>query len=354
MTDTHVVTPPTGSSIASTPERVLMSIVVPVYFNALNLPDTIPQLLALDGRVDGVAVELVFVDDGSGDDSLAVLRRFQDEYPDRIRVVKLTRNFGSMAAIQAGLTVARGDCVGMIAADLQDPPELFLEMVAQWRAGSKAVFAVRADREDSPSQRLFANAYYALIRRFALSGYPPGGFDFFLVDRQVVRDIIRIGEKNTNLMSLIFWLGYRPVMIPYVRRARTKGTSRWTMAKKIKLFIDSFVAFSYVPIRFLSATGLVVAGGAFVYGAYVFYAWLINDIPVRGFAPMILVLAFTAGIQMTMLGVLGEYLWRTLDETRRRPGFVIDEVFDTRPLDDGTPPGAMRAVTNVGREVQHR
>ncbi len=324
---------PHGEATGPRTGPALLSIVVPVYFNGMNLPDTIPQLLALETRADGLSLELVFVDDGSGDDSLAVLREFQARHPDRIRIVKLTRNFGSMAAILAGLTVARGDCVGMIAADLQDPPELLLDMVSHWRAGSKAVFAVRADREDSVSQRLFARAYYSLIRRFALNDYPPGGFDFFLVDRQVVRDMVRISEKNTNLMSLIFWLGYRPVMLPYVRRARAMGKSRWTLSKKIKLFIDSFVAFSYVPIRFLSATGLVVATTAFAYGAYVFYAWLVNDIPVRGFAPVILVLAFTAGIQMTMLGVLGEYLWRTLDETRRRPAFVIDEIFDLSGTD---------------------
>ena len=342
MIDTRARGPDAGTrGPAANDDGVLFSIVVPVYFNAVNLPDTIPRLLALGGQVEGVSLELVFVDDGSGDDSLAVLRSFQLRHPDQIRVVKLTRNFGSMAAIQAGLTVARGDCVGMIAADLQDPPELFLDMLRHWRAGAKAVFAVRADREDSASQRLFANAYYTLIRRFALAGYPPGGFDFFLIDRQVVGDIIRIGEKNTNLMSLIFWLGYQPVTLPYVRRARDKGTSRWTLSKKIKLFIDSFVAFSYVPIRFLSATGLVVASTAFAYGAYVFLAWLIQDIPVRGFAPVVIVLAFTSGLQMTMLGVLGEYLWRTLDETRRRPGFVIDEVFDGRE-GNWTPPGALR------------
>ena len=241
---------PTSEGNGPRSGTTLLSIVVPVYFNAMNLPDTIPQLLSLESQAHGLTLELVFVDDGSGDDSLAVLRSFQAQHPERIRIVKLTRNFGSMAAILAGLTVARGDCVGMIAADLQDPPELFLDMLAHWRAGSKAVFAVRTDREDSASQRLFARAYYSLIRRFALRDYPAGGFDFFLVDRQVVRDMVRIGEKNTNLMSLIFWLGYRPVMLPYVRRAREKGKSRWTLAKKIKLFIDSFVAFSYVPIRF--------------------------------------------------------------------------------------------------------
>lgn len=313
------VTPRTGG---------LLSVVVPVYYNAPNLADTVPRLLELEARMDGTALELVFVDDGSGDESLEILRGFQRAHPDRLRVVKLTRNFGSMAAIQAGLTVARGDCVGMIAADLQDPPELFLEMLGHWRNGAKAVFAVRADREESAAQRFFANSYYALIRRFALPDYPPGGFDFFLIDRQVVTNINAIREKNTNLMSLIFWLGYRPVLIPYVRRARTKGTSRWTLSKKIKLVIDSFVAFSYVPIRFLSAIGLLVAATAFLYGGFVFYAWLVRDIPVRGFAPLVIVLAFTAGIQMTMLGILGEYLWRTLDETRRRPRFVIDEIFD--------------------------
>jgi glycosyltransferase involved in cell wall biosynthesis len=319
-----LATPPSRSEPSG-----IFSIIVPVYYNALNLPDTVPQLLGLrgDARSFGLELELVFVDDGSGDESLSILRDYQRRHPDVITVLKLTRNFGSMAAIQAGMSVARGNCVGMIASDLQDPPELFREMLEHWRGGAKAVFAVRADREDGVGQKLFANAYYGLMRRFALPEYPAGGFDFFLVDRQVVRDVNQIREKNTNLMSLIFWLGYRPVLVPYVRRQRTKGTSRWTLAKKVKLFIDSFVAFSYAPIRILSATGLAVATSAFLYGGFVFFAWLFNDIPVRGFAPVVIVLAFTAGIQMTMLGVLGEYLWRTLDETRRRPGYVIDEMY---------------------------
>jgi dolichol-phosphate mannosyltransferase len=307
------------------------SIVVPIYYNELNIPDTVPQLLALGDQLPGYEMELVFVDDGSGDRSLELLRAEQERHPERIRVVKLTRNFGSMAAIQAGLTVATGDCVGMIAADLQDPPELFLDMVAHWERGTKAVFAVRSDREESAAQKFFSNSYYSLIRRFALANYPPGGFDFFLIDRQIVDDVNRIREKNTNLMSLIFWLGYSSVMLPYVRRSRKKGKSRWTLGKKIKLFIDSFVAFSYVPIRFLSLIGLVVAASAFVYGGYVLYAWAFHHIPVKGYAPTVIILAFTAGIQMTMLGVLGEYLWRALDETRRRPPFVIDETYTRLP-----------------------
>lgn len=304
-----------------------ISIVIPVYFNESNLPDTVPQLLSLQEKLAGYSLELVFVDDGSGDRSLDVLRDYQSQSPERIKVVKLTRNFGSMSAIQAGFTVATGDCVGMISADLQDPPEIFLDMIAHWEKGSKAVFAVRQDREEHLVQKMLSNTYYSLIRKFALADYPNGGFDFFLVDRQVVADLNRIQEKNTNIMTLVYWLGYKPVMIPYIRRQRTKGKSRWTFAKKVKLFIDTFVAFSFVPIRILSALGLLVAMGSFFYGGYVLFYWYFYGIEVKGYVPIIVALAFNSGLQMAMLGVLGEYLWRTLDEVRRRPQFVIDEIY---------------------------
>lgn len=304
-----------------------ISIVIPVYFNESNLPDTVPQLLSLQEKLAGYSLELVFVDDGSGDRSLDVLRDYQSQSPERIKVVKLTRNFGSMSAIQAGFTVATGDCVGMISADLQDPPEIFLDMVSHWEKGSKAVFAVRQDREEHLVQKMLSNTYYSLIRKFALADYPNGGFDFFLVDRQVFADLNRIQEKNTNIMTLVYWLGYKPVMIPYIRRQRAKGKSRWTLAKKVKLFIDTFVAFSFFPIRILSALGLLVAVGSFIYGGYVLFYWYFYGIEVKGYVPIIVALAFNSGLQMAMLGVLGEYLWRTLDEVRRRPQFVIDEIY---------------------------
>ena len=311
----------------------IVSIVVPVYYNALNLPETIPQLLGLPEINANYRLELVFVNDGSGDHSLEILLDFQSKNPETIKIVNLTRNFGSMAAIQAGLTVATGDCVGMISADLQDPPELFYEMLQHWEKGSKAVFAIRQDREEAFFQKLFSNGYYSLVQRIAITGYPKGGFDFFLVDRQIVNEINRIQEKNTNLMTLIFWLGFRPIMIPYTRRSRKKGKSRWTLAKKVKLFVDTFVAFSYFPIRALSLIGLLVAMGSFFYGMFILFYWLFFSIPVQGYVPIMLVITLTSGIQMTMLGVLGEYLWRTLDEIRRRPPFVIDEIYNTEPLD---------------------
>jgi len=270
---------------------------------------------------------LVFVDDGSGDNSLKILKKFQSEYPNSIKVIKLTRNFGSMAAIQAGFTVASGDCVGMISADLQDPPEKFLEMLSQWEKGSKAVFAIRQDREENFLQIFFAGIYYSLIRKFAIANYPTGGFDFLLLDRQVIIELNKVQEKNTNIMTLAFWLGFQPVMLPYIRRQRVKGKSRWTLSKKIKLFVDTFVAFSFFPIRLLSILGMLVAACSFLYGAFVLFYWFVYGIEVKGWVPTIVVLTFTSGLQMAMLGVLGEYLWRTLDEIRRRPQFVIDEIY---------------------------
>jgi dolichol-phosphate mannosyltransferase len=275
----------------------------------------------------GYILELIFVDDGSQDRSLEVLLDARKQFPQQVKVVKLTRNFGAMAALQAGLTVAQGDCVGVIAADLQDPPELFLEMVHHWENGIKVVFAVRSDRNESVIQKVFSNTYYALIRRFAISGYPPGGFDFFLIDRQIVEEVNKIREKNTNLMTLIFWLGHQTIMIPYTRRKRTKGKSRWTFGKKAKLFVDTFVSFSYLPIRLFSFLGILYAVISFAYGAIIFISWFSSGTIVQGWVPMMLILTFTAGLQMTLLGILGEYLWRTLDETRGRPVFVIDTIY---------------------------
>jgi dolichol-phosphate mannosyltransferase len=201
-------------------------------------------------------------------------------------------------------------------------------MVRHWEQGVKAIFAVRSDREESFPQKTFSNLYYAMIKRFAVPGYPSGGFDFFLADRQVIDEVNKIKEKNTNLMTLVFWLGYQAVFIPYVRRKRVKGKSRWTFGKKIKLFIDTFVSFSYFPIRLFSFLGIIYAFISFSYGIVIFVSWLTFGIEVQGWVPMMLVLTFTAGLQMTLLGILGEYLWRTLDEARGRPSFVIDTIFD--------------------------
>ncbi|ACX68015.1 glycosyltransferase family 2 protein [Paenibacillus sp. Y412MC10] len=308
-------------------ERVKFSIVVPIYFNEPNIPHTIPRLQRLEQVIPNCDFEYVFVDDGSKDKSLQLLIEAREK-DQRIKVIKLSKNFGSMSAIQAGLKYATGDCVGIIAADLQDPPELFEKMLEYWKSGKKVVLGTRSDREESISQKIFSNTYYYLLRKFALKGYPEGGFDFLLVDRQVVNEILEIREKNTNIMSLIYWLGHEREYIPYVRQERKLGKSRWTLSKKIKLFIDSFVSFSYTPIRFMSLIGVLTAVLSFIYGVFVVVSTLFGIIELQGWTTIISLITFLLGIIMIMLGIIGEYLWRILDESRDRPSYVVDETFE--------------------------
>jgi len=305
-----------------------ISIVIPVFNNESNLSSLVPRLLDLKRKILENKFEFIFVDDGSKDRTFENLLKLREEFSNEIKVVKLTRNFGSMAARQAGLKVSTGDCVGVISADLQDPPELFEDMIKSWQKGNKAVFAVRKERHDPVPSKILSKIYYYLIRKYALPDFPKGGFDFFLIDRQIVDDLNKIHEKNSNLMNLLFWLGYDYVSIPYVRQKREKGKSGWTLSKKIKLVIDSFIGFSYVPIKLLPSLGIIFAIASFVYGGIVFYNWLVGDVPVPGWTTTILLVTFIGGIQMIMLGVLGEYLWRTLDETRKRPLFIIDKIYD--------------------------
>lgn len=303
------------------------SIIVPVYQNEENLPETIPNLLKLDESLQDYSLELIFVDDGSKDNSFKILSEFKSKHPDIIKIIKLTRNFGAPAAAQAGIKYATGDLIGKINADLQDPPELFLDMIKHWEKGFKAVFAIRKDRKDTLPSKIIAKGFYSLLRRHAISNYPKGGFDFFLIDRKVADEFNKIQEKNTNINTLIFWLGFDYVTVPYTRKERTKGKSKWTFSKKTKYFVDSFVGFSYFPIKILSLLGIVFAVGSFIYGLYVLYNWLSGNIQVEGWTTIIIILTFTAGIQMTMIGILGEYLWRTLDEARKRPPYVVDEAY---------------------------
>ena len=292
-----------------------------------KIPHTVPALIDFAKKIEKeFETEFVFVDDGSGDNSFNLLIEEQKK-DDRIKIVKLSRNFGSMLAIQAGLANSTGDCVGIIATDLQDPVELFIDMLEAWKNGKKVILATRKDREEGVLQKLFSNIYYKLMRKFAIPDYPLGGFDFLLIDRQVVEEINMIHEKNTNIMSLIFWLGHDREYFPYIRKEREHGRSKWTLSKKVKLFVDFFVVFSYAPIRFMTVFGFFIALFSFIYGIFIIVNYFMGNVSITGWASTLLVISFFSGVIMIMLGVIGEYLWRILDETRKRPGYVIDQVY---------------------------
>lgn len=305
-----------------------ISIIIPCYYNEENIPVTTEVLIENEVRFPkGTEIEYVLVDDGSKDNTWLALQNFKNKYPEKdIKIIKLAGNVGSHNAILAGMHYATGDCNVFIAADLQDPPELIPQMFEYWQKGIRLVIANRTDREENFFQKLFANTYHNLIRKLALKNVPTGGFDLILFDRAIREELVKMNEKNTNILYLMTWLNYEYVSIPYIRRKREIGKSRWTLKKKIKLFIDSFVSFSFFPIRMISVTGLSLGIIAMLYGIFLLIAKLLGKIDLTGWTSLMLVLLFVSSFQMIALGILGEYIWRTLDAARNRPSFIVDLV----------------------------
>lgn len=301
-----------------------LSIVIPVYFNADTLEllyqDMQEKLLP---KLDNY--EIVMVDDGSGDDSWNVMNRIMAKDP-HIKLVKLSRNFGSHAASLAGLSVCTGDCATVKSADLQEPSELILKMYESWQKGNKVVLAVRSDREEGFFQKLFSNTYYWLIRKFALKSMPKGGFDCFLIDRKVIEVLKLLEEKNSAITLQILWAGFKIDRIYYVRKKREIGHSRWTLSKKVKLVVDSLVSFSFVPIRFMSVVGFLFFCFSIIWGLVVLFGRIFGNIEVQGWTTLMILQLFSSGLVMLTLGILGEYIWRGMDAARNRPVFIIDKI----------------------------
>lgn len=317
-----------------------LSVIIPCYFNEENIPVTIRELIANEARFPaGVAFEYVLVDDGSGDQTRQALLTAQRQYPDRIRVVELAGNVGSYNAIVAGMAHATGDCLAIITADLQDPPELMVQMYGHWQQGFKLVVGSRQDRQETGFAKWFAQLFHWLMKRLALRHIPPGGFDFVFFDRQVRDEVVRMSERNSNVFYLMVWLGFAYVSIPYVRRKRELGKSRWTLSKKIKLLVDSLLSFSYFPIRAISATGLVLGLAALVYALYVIGLKLFDPQGPQGWTTLMVVVLFVSAFQMIALGVIGEYVWRGLDAARKRPLYVVRQIHEPVARPEAPLPG---------------
>ena len=308
-----------------------LSIIIPVYYNADTLmllyEDMKEKILH---KLD--AYELIFVDDGSGDDSWNVINKIHD-LDENVKCIKLSRNFGEHAAILAGLSNCSGDCAMTKQADLQEESELILEMYESWKRGNKVVLAVRSARDDSAIKKLFANLYYAIIRKCVEKTMPVGGFDCYLLDRQVIEVVQMLDEKNSALTLQILWVGFQSEKIYFHRKDREIGESRWTFSKKFKLVLDSMMSFSYFPIRFMSGVGVICALVAFLWIIEVILERFIVGTPIAGWASLMCLVLLSTGLILLMLGILGEYLWRTLDASRNRPPFLIDRIKESRNSD---------------------
>lgn len=306
---------------ASAQKRDLVSIVVPVFNEETNIRPFHAELAAAVDSWD-VDVEIIFVDDGSSDASFDIMTELREKDP-RVHALRFSRNFGSHAALTAGLRFARGAAAALISVDLQDDPALIGRFIDEWRSGNHVVWGVRETRDDPWAKTLFANMFYALIRKIALPNYPPKGMDFGLLDRKVIRAFNEFDEQNRIVPTLIVWAGFRQKLIPYHRKSRRSGVSKWSFGKRIKAAIDITVSFSYLPIRFMSYMGLFASALGFCYGIFLILNRLINGAGGAGWPSVMVTVLFLGGLQLTMLGVLGEYVWRTSDQARRRPLYIV-------------------------------
>lgn len=309
-----------------------LSIVIPCYYNQDNIPVTAKALIENEKNFPtDVTFEYILVDDGSGDKTWQAMQDFHNSYPHKVKLIKFTRNFGALSASMAGLENATGDCISAIAADLQDPPEAMAEMYSYWAKGIPLVIASRKQRKDSFFGDMLSNLFNWLMRRFALQSLPKGGFDLCLFDRVVLDNLLKQDTRDEYWIYLLLWMGYPYVNIPIERRKREIGTSRWTFSKKLKAFIDNFVSFSFFPIRLISSTGILVGFIAVIYAIIIIVAKLSGNIDQTGWSSTMVVLLLVSSFQMIALGIIGEYVWRTLQGVRQRPNYIVEQTIEKEP-----------------------
>jgi dolichol-phosphate mannosyltransferase len=302
-----------------------LSVIIPVYEDELSIAQNFLTLKTeLDRASDLFSYEVILVNDGSRDNSILVLEQLHGEYPACVGVVNLTRNFGQVAAILAGLGRCTGDCATVISSDLQDPPELIPQMFKLWMEGAKTVIGVRESRDDSSFNRFTSRMFYRLMQRYSVSGIPASGFDFFLLDRAVVERILNSSERNGFLQGQILAASSVVAQIPYKRRARQIGKSSWTLVRKIKYFVDGFVAYSFVPIRFITLLGIVAFLGALLFSMALVVQRLAWGTEAPGWSSIMIALLILHGFELLAIGVIGEYVWRALDQVRPRPIYLVD------------------------------
>lgn len=301
---------------------MLVSIITPAYNEAENLPLLYDRLQA---QLSSFEWEWVIVDDHSHDETYATAESLRQD-DQRISVYRLARNSGSHTAIICGLEQSAGDCAIVLAADLQDPPESIPELIAEWRSGGYVVWAVRGKREGHSRAALsFSRLYYFLMRKvFGMADIPAEGADFFLLDRRVIDGLSLYNERHVSILALISWLGFEQRQIQYTKQARQHGRSGWSLEKKLKLVADSVTSFSYLPIRLMSYAGFTTAVLGFIYAILVVINGLRGRTP-EGWAALMVVVLVVGGMQMLMMGILGEYIWRAFEEAKRRPRYLIEK-----------------------------
>lgn len=320
---------PTSTSIESIDEgKDMFTLVVPVFNNEGSIPELIQTVSVLNQSLSG-NLDAVFVDDGSPDRSRELLEKHLPGAGYRARIVILSRNFGSFAAIRAGLGVGAGDYFAVMAADLQEPLELVLRFHEVLMTGTcDVVVGTRESRCDPLATRIASNLFWGAYRLFAQRNVPPGGVDVFGCTRRFRDEILALPENNSTLVGLIFWLGFRRAEVRYARRARRHGASGWGFKRKVRYLLDSTFAFGDLPIRVLSLVGIMGMSASALLASVVLAARTFGNVTVPGYTATVLVVMFFGGLNSLGLGIVGEYVWRAFENTKKRPGHIIVRTVD--------------------------
>jgi glycosyltransferase involved in cell wall biosynthesis len=309
----------------------MFSLVIPLYKSESNLARLLHEVGEFSRQI-ATPLEVVFVVDGSPDRCAEILQERLPAWSVRSQLVELSRNFGSFAAIAAGLRVAKGEHFAILAADLQEPLSLIAEFHDILSAGrADVVFGYRTGRADPWWSQFLSNCFWVLYRRFVLPEMPAGGIDVFACNRRVRDELAQLPESTTNLVALLFWLGFRRAFVPYVRQPRLEGKSAWTFSRKLSYALDSIFNFTDLPVRALLLLGIVGITAAATASVFVFVMRLIGLIPVLGYTPLMLAVMFFGGTTALGLGIVGQYLWLTLANSRRRPPFVVSRILAFEP-----------------------
>jgi glycosyltransferase involved in cell wall biosynthesis len=310
-----VIAPRAGEQL-----RPDVSVVIPIFNEEENITSLHTRLTATLGPI-GLRYEIVFVDDGSRDDSVSLLRALAGD--PHVLVVELARNFGHQIAISAGLDHARGDGVIIMDADLQDPPEVLPLFIDKWREGHDVVYAIRAQRKEHWLKRTAYAAFYRLLQRVANIEIPLDAGDFCIMDRRVVDLLVGMPERNRFVRGIRSWIGLDQVGLAYERQARHAGKPKFTFTRLVYLALDGLVSFSYIPLRMITMLGLAVSFVSIVLALFYAIKKLTVGLNPPGFATLIVAIFFLAGMQLITIGVIGEYVGRIFEEVKQRPLYIV-------------------------------
>lgn len=303
-----------------------ISIIIPVYFNEGSIQSTY-RVLKNDilSKFPKLTFEIIFIDDGSKDSSFKEMSEVK-AIDNSVKLIQFTRNFGQVSAFYAGYEKAQGKACLNIAADLQEPPELIISIIKSYINGEAQIIAgKRIEREESFYRKKTSQIFYFFMQKLSFPNMPKGGFDVVLIDEFVKEFLLNSNESNPFWQGQMLWSGYSVKFIPYNRQKREIGKSKWSFGKKAKYLLDGILNYSYAPLRFFSIVGVTTFILGIIYSIIIAISYLFGNTPFQGWAPLMIIILLFSGLQLVMLGIIGEYLWRAFEQVKNRPKFIIKE-----------------------------